>query len=378
MNQNDTQPPEDVASSSNPMGTGWSPAWQEAQTLSKPPDQIPTKQKLLAVNTPFEQSNNTASQPQSQISPIVPTLENVKRLKKPISFTRIGILIIVSGIMLLATVILIRDIDSYYDGFLDYLDYSLFASGYLVFYFIVVAFYFITVLWLLSRNLKLISVHTIACLINALIFSHGTFELERVFGGLDFIDVPLLLLRPNYIWIPILMGTIFLGPLVFIWREGRGQNFMQAIVSNQEIRHQKGPVPMVDNTVMTTSELRGQVHGFRERTETRGSGNPFAQHTPTIVWTYRLERYHDGERLDPIPVEMRGHSFTGLINDGDEIMINKKWRKGKMLRTNRVFNLTSGAEVKTLRRISANTIAHIVFYIFLAAIIFFWLVYLGN
>lgn len=65
------------------------------------------------------------------------------------------------------------------------------------------------------------------------------------------------------------------------------------------------------------------------------------------VLDFRIER-HDasGNRLAPVPVRMRGLSFSGAVNNGDEIRVNRgKWRDGT-LRVKDLDNLSTGAEVR--------------------------------
>jgi hypothetical protein len=93
----------------------------------------------------------------------------------------------------------------------------------------------------------------------------------------------------------------------------------------------------------TQGPLQGEVRGFRERRESEGDISP-------IVWAFRLERYRDGARLPPIPVEMRGAAFAGFINEGDTVVLYDRWRTGTTARVTRVYNLTGGAEVRALDR----------------------------
>jgi hypothetical protein len=65
------------------------------------------------------------------------------------------------------------------------------------------------------------------------------------------------------------------------------------------------------------------------------------------VLDFRIER-HDasGNRLAPVPVRMRGLSFSGSVNNGDEIRVkNGKWRDGT-LRVTDLENLATGATVR--------------------------------
>ena len=91
----------------------------------------------------------------------------------------------------------------------------------------------------------------------------------------------------------------------------------------------------------TSAGIEGQVRGFRERSET--DRNRF--NGPTIVWTFHVERYDSSGRLQPVPVQMRGRSFDGAINEGDRVLVSGEWRPGRTVNANRVHNLTTGALV---------------------------------
>lgn len=93
------------------------------------------------------------------------------------------------------------------------------------------------------------------------------------------------------------------------------------------------------------TNLSGRVRGFATRQEDRRGF--FHQGQQEQVWGFRLERYREGRRLPPIPVEMRGRSFSGSINDGDLIEFRGTWRDGQdsPLRPRRVYNRTSGMTV---------------------------------
>jgi hypothetical protein len=92
--------------------------------------------------------------------------------------------------------------------------------------------------------------------------------------------------------------------------------------------------------------LRGEVQNFRERTEK--SDNPFAPlNTNLVVWTFNLVRYEEGEPLPPIPVEIRGQNISGFVNNGDTVALLEEWNGQGLHRPKRVFNLTTGVEVRT-------------------------------
>jgi hypothetical protein len=83
----------------------------------------------------------------------------------------------------------------------------------------------------------------------------------------------------------------------------------------------------------------GVARAVHERAE--GASDP-----PRIVWTFRLERYDEaGDRLQPVPVEMRGRSFEGAISEGDTVEVYGRWRDGTTLRADRARNRTTGAVV---------------------------------
>ena len=90
--------------------------------------------------------------------------------------------------------------------------------------------------------------------------------------------------------------------------------------------------------------MQGEVRGFRERMERKNQ--KISMTSDDTIWTFRLERYQDGSRLTPIPVEMRGHKFTGSIIEGDTVMLLDKWRGEGLHRTRQVFNVTNGYKVE--------------------------------
>jgi hypothetical protein len=90
---------------------------------------------------------------------------------------------------------------------------------------------------------------------------------------------------------------------------------------------------------------------------------------PMTVLDFRIER-HDasGNRLVPMPVQMQGQSFSGAVNNGDEIRVTKgKWRDGT-LRVDHLDNVTTGASVRAGRRRGWTVVSVVVFVVFLAAV----------
>ncbi|MFF9652814.1 hypothetical protein [Streptomyces sp. NPDC014622] len=89
----------------------------------------------------------------------------------------------------------------------------------------------------------------------------------------------------------------------------------------------------------TVSVVEGQVHGARFRTEQQ-------RDTSEAVCTFRVERYDDsGNRVQLIPVEMRGYRVEGSISDGDWVRGTGRMKSGTF-RMTEVENLTTGADVR--------------------------------
>jgi len=81
------------------------------------------------------------------------------------------------------------------------------------------------------------------------------------------------------------------------------------------------------------------------------------QHEYLMIVDFRIER-HDpsGNRLAPVPVEMRGYTqgFSGRVSNGDEIrVVEGTWRDGT-LRVRELDNLTTGARVRSSRYTEAQ------------------------
>ncbi|WP_157845209.1 hypothetical protein [Pseudofrankia sp. EUN1h] len=84
----------------------------------------------------------------------------------------------------------------------------------------------------------------------------------------------------------------------------------------------------------------GQARGITQRQESYGDNQS------STVLTFRLERYDtDGNRLRPVPVQMRTIGFDGALGDGDEILVSGQWKDGT-LHSQRMENLTTGGAVK--------------------------------
>jgi hypothetical protein len=65
------------------------------------------------------------------------------------------------------------------------------------------------------------------------------------------------------------------------------------------------------------------------------------------VCTFRVERQDaQGSPLPPVPVEMRGLSFSGSLSNGDWVQLPKLPRGGRTLEPRAVVNLTNGARLE--------------------------------
>jgi hypothetical protein len=85
----------------------------------------------------------------------------------------------------------------------------------------------------------------------------------------------------------------------------------------------------------------GTVGGFQVRNE------PYGQASKT-VWTFRIERFDaEGNRLPPVPVEMKATKLSGFVTDGDRVSVNiSGWKPGKLLSPKSFYNETTQSEVK--------------------------------
>lgn len=93
--------------------------------------------------------------------------------------------------------------------------------------------------------------------------------------------------------------------------------------------------------------LRGEVRGIQERVEQHDGIGQISSRAPDIIWSFRVERYQNGNRLPPIPVEMRGGKFKGFVREGDTVEIYDPWREGETIRPKQIFNVTNNTKVST-------------------------------
>lgn len=98
------------------------------------------------------------------------------------------------------------------------------------------------------------------------------------------------------------------------------------------------------------TEFMGVVRGFTSRQEPWGEGH-------RDIWQFRVERFDaDGNKLVPIPVEMRGLSYRGSVSNGDEVRVHGRWRDGT-LQVENVTNLSTSAQVRAKSYKGLQTLA---------------------
>jgi hypothetical protein len=94
--------------------------------------------------------------------------------------------------------------------------------------------------------------------------------------------------------------------------------------------------------------LAGEVRGLQQRSE-RAPFGPEGE-----MWTvvsFRLERFDEaGNRITPVPVELRGLRFTGTLNEGDWVEVEAQEHPGEAHRVEKVFDATTGTMVAALGR----------------------------
>jgi hypothetical protein len=137
--------------------------------------------------------------------------------------------------------------------------------------------------------------------------------------------------------------------------------------SGQRSTSSEVAVPPRRPGIYKASSIVGEVRGFQSRTESLGP-----QYPTKIIWTFRVERFDAaGNRLPPVPVEMRSKSFDGFINEGDQVEISGRWREGQIVRPRKLRNLTTGAMVKVRGIYWVTVIKALLFLVFLVIFVAF-------
>lgn len=84
--------------------------------------------------------------------------------------------------------------------------------------------------------------------------------------------------------------------------------------------------------------LAGTVYGMQKSSQNRGQAS-------LEVWDFQVGQNDASGNLVLLPVEMRGLSFAGNIQDGQKVEVYGKWQKGTLL-ASKVHNLTTGAWIE--------------------------------
>ena len=121
------------------------------------------------------------------------------------------------------------------------------------------------------------------------------------------------------------------------------------------------------NVTTDPNALVGRITNFRVNEE-------FISFNKSIqVWNFMVDRIDEkGQPLSPVPVEMRARSFSGMLNEGNLVQIDKKWQPGKVLRVSKVKLVDTGTYVKErsnfIQRFAHNTWSNFYVFIVLAII----------
>jgi hypothetical protein len=90
-----------------------------------------------------------------------------------------------------------------------------------------------------------------------------------------------------------------------------------------------------------TGTVRGIARGVQLRSEAFGQGSSQS------ILSMRVEQYDaSGNRLQPVPVEMRGLTLSGQVSEGEQVEVRGTWRGG-VLRATRAANLSTGGTIDT-------------------------------
>lgn len=87
----------------------------------------------------------------------------------------------------------------------------------------------------------------------------------------------------------------------------------------------------------------GEAHNVKE-------GNiPISKEKSLMTLTFQIIQYdNSGNRLPPIPVEIRGKNIIGIIREADKLKFRGHRNRQQIVRTKKVRNITTGSTVKTM------------------------------
>jgi hypothetical protein len=112
--------------------------------------------------------------------------------------------------------------------------------------------------------------------------------------------------------------------------------------------------------------VEGQVRGLQQRTEAYG------ERGSQTVWSFRLERYDAaGNRLRPVPVQMRAIAYEGALSDSDQARVTGTWKDGT-LQSERIENLTTHSTVKAKSYKGVQVAMLVIFALMVSGFVFLW------
>lgn len=95
----------------------------------------------------------------------------------------------------------------------------------------------------------------------------------------------------------------------------------------------------------------GRIVGVARAVNQRFEQSVLHRQNQLTVWTFRVERHDDeGGVLPPVPVEIRGLNFRGIIGEGDWVDVGRRWKPGTVLHPKSVHNLTTGDRLRVSGR----------------------------
>jgi len=98
------------------------------------------------------------------------------------------------------------------------------------------------------------------------------------------------------------------------------------------------------STMQQEGGILGTARSIQQRAELLSGGK--GQVATKTILTFRLEQYGTkGHQTRVVPVEMRGYSMTGFINEGDQVQVFGKTQNGLVL-ASQAHNLTTGPQVE--------------------------------
>lgn len=109
----------------------------------------------------------------------------------------------------------------------------------------------------------------------------------------------------------------------------------------------------------------GRVGDFGTRTESQ-------QNSPSItIWTWSLERFDEkGNALALVPVEMRSHSISGFLVNGNEVEIPVVYRPGQLIYPEKVFNRTTQSWISVAKPQTGRGLLILLLFPFIALAVF--------